>query len=152
MAFRFGFLSGFGAGYYLGARAGRHRYEQINRTLSKARRTPVVETAAEKAAEKARSLVDRDRDGASSSKPAESGDRHPVVAPPVTPDVVVADAAVTDVVATEVVVTDPDGVADVVTVDPGADAVTVDPPADAVTVDPPADAVTVDPGDYSSSR
>ena len=49
MGFRIGFLSGFSAGYYLGARAGRPRYEQINRTLSKARRSPVMETAAEKA-------------------------------------------------------------------------------------------------------
>jgi len=56
MGFRFGFLTGLGAGYYLGARAGRQRYEQINRAVAKARRSPAVETAAEKA----RSVVSRD--------------------------------------------------------------------------------------------
>ena len=137
MGFRFGFVSGFGAGYYLGARAGRHRYEQINRTLSKARRSPVVETAAEKAAGKARSLVDRDRDGAGPA--AEGGDSHPVVAPSVSPDVVVADAAVTDVVVTDAA---------------GPDAVTDAAVTDVVVTDTQgvADVITVDPGDYSSSR
>ncbi len=62
MGFRTGFLSGFGAGYYLGARAGRQRYEQINRALAQARRSPAVETAAEKATEKVRSVMNRDGD------------------------------------------------------------------------------------------
>jgi len=111
MGFRFVFVSGFGAGYYFGARAGRHRYEQINRTLSRARRSPVVETAAEKA----RAIVGRDGDRAGTSPyPAEGTDTHPVVAPSVSPDVVVADVAVTGLV-----VTDADGVADAVTIDPG---------------------------------
>ena len=83
MGFRFGFVSGFSAGYYLGARAGRQRYEQINRSLAKARRSPVVETAAEKA----RSVVDRtaDRDGDSGYPEATPTDL--VVAPTVTPEV-----------------------------------------------------------------
>ena len=33
---RIAFVAGFGAGYYLGARAGRERYEQINRVVGKA--------------------------------------------------------------------------------------------------------------------
>ena len=96
MGFRVGFLSGFGAGYYLGARAGRQRYEQINRTLSKARRSPVVETAAEKAAERARTLVDRGGEGSDGDAVtvAGTGTPLPVVAPPVSPDVVVTDVAV----------------------------------------------------------
>jgi hypothetical protein len=60
-----GFIAGFGAGYYLGAMAGRERYEQINRTIDKIRRSDTFETATEKAkavvdlgAERARDLVD----------------------------------------------------------------------------------------------
>ena len=37
MRFRIGLLVGFGAGYYLGAKAGLERYEQLNRTLRKLR-------------------------------------------------------------------------------------------------------------------
>ncbi|MGI9118799.1 MAG: hypothetical protein ACR2G7_01495 [Acidimicrobiales bacterium] len=46
MRLRIGFVLGFGAGYYLGARAGRSRYEQFNRLLAKARRSDAYETAA----------------------------------------------------------------------------------------------------------
>ncbi|MDP8938427.1 MAG: hypothetical protein M3O23_11985 [Actinomycetota bacterium] len=77
MAFRAGFLSGFGAGYYLGARAGRQRYEQIQRALAQARRSPVVETATEKATEKVRSVLHRDGDGG----PGEPAANLPVPAP-----------------------------------------------------------------------
>jgi hypothetical protein len=37
MKFRIGLLVGFGAGYYLGAKAGRARYEQIRRRLERLR-------------------------------------------------------------------------------------------------------------------
>jgi len=37
MRFRFGLVVGFSLGYYLGARAGRVRYEQIRRALQRAR-------------------------------------------------------------------------------------------------------------------
>ena len=89
MSFRLGFLSGFGAGYYLGARAGRQRYEQINRAVDKARRSPVVETAAEKA----RSVVNRDgtEDAGGMATPL------PVPAPDVSVEVP-AETAVTPVV------------------------------------------------------
>lgn len=36
MRFRFGLVVGFGLGYYLGAKAGRVRYEQIRRALERA--------------------------------------------------------------------------------------------------------------------
>jgi hypothetical protein len=49
MGFRTGLLVGLGAGYYLGARAGRQRYEQIQRLLKKAKRSELVEGATEKA-------------------------------------------------------------------------------------------------------
>ena len=49
MKIRFGFVTGFAAGYYLGTRAGRQRYEQINRALRKMRRSPAFDAVTEKA-------------------------------------------------------------------------------------------------------
>ena len=43
MRFRLGLVIGFGAGYYLGARAGRGRYEQIRATAAKIRDSRVTE-------------------------------------------------------------------------------------------------------------
>jgi membrane protein DedA with SNARE-associated domain len=43
MRFRSGFILGAMIGYVLGARAGRHRYEQIKRWAGKMRRHPAVE-------------------------------------------------------------------------------------------------------------
>jgi hypothetical protein len=64
MRFRLGMVIGFGAGYYLGARAGRERYEQLNRWIDRTRNSEAYETAAEKAravvdlaAERARDLT-----------------------------------------------------------------------------------------------
>lgn len=47
--FRFGVIVGFAVGYYLGARAGRSRYEQMERWLHKARDSELAEVATEKA-------------------------------------------------------------------------------------------------------
>lgn len=59
-------VTGLAAGYYLGARAGRQRYDQINRQLTRLKRSEAFDEAAERAravvtegVEKARSLVDR---------------------------------------------------------------------------------------------
>ena len=40
------FLAGFGAGYVLGTRAGRERYEQIRRSAAKIKENPTVQEAA----------------------------------------------------------------------------------------------------------
>ena len=56
MRFRLGFVSGFAAGYFLGAKAGRQRYEEIQRTLDKVRST--------EAATRVRSVVDEQVDKA----------------------------------------------------------------------------------------
>ena len=40
------FLAGFGAGYVLGTRAGRERYEQIRRAWSKAKDDPRLQSVA----------------------------------------------------------------------------------------------------------
>jgi len=70
MRFRLGCAAGFAGGYYLGAKAGRQRYDQINRSLRKLRRSEAFETVAERArtvidegVEKARGIVDRGHDG-----------------------------------------------------------------------------------------
>jgi hypothetical protein len=65
MGFKLGAVTGFAAGYYLGTRAGRQRYDQINRQLARLRRSEAFEQATERAktvvdegVEKARSLVE----------------------------------------------------------------------------------------------
>jgi hypothetical protein len=74
MGFRTGLLVGLGAGYYLGARAGRQRYEQIQRLLKKAQRSDLVEGATEKAkavvdlgVERAKDLANRKQGNGSAS-------------------------------------------------------------------------------------
>ena len=69
MRFKLGLMIGFGVGYYLGAKAGRARYEQLRVWLEKAKDSELLETAADKAkavvdlgVERARDLVDRGND------------------------------------------------------------------------------------------
>jgi hypothetical protein len=49
MKTRFGLVAGFGLGYYLGAKAGRERYIQINAMIRKARRSDAYHQATDKA-------------------------------------------------------------------------------------------------------
>lgn len=51
MRFKTGLIVGFGAGYVLGARAGRERYEQIQRRWSEVTGSPAVQKAAERTKE-----------------------------------------------------------------------------------------------------
>jgi hypothetical protein len=60
-----GVIVGFGTGYYLGAMAGRERYEQLNRMLRRFKRSEAFDAATDKAKavvdlgmERARDLVD----------------------------------------------------------------------------------------------
>lgn len=84
MRFRLGFCIGFGTGYYLGAMAGRERYEKINKLVSKVKRSEALETAAEKAKAAVDLGVERARDAVGSKV----GDGHgnaadsPYVRPP----------------------------------------------------------------------
>ena len=59
--FRLGALVGLVVGYYLGARAGRERYEQLNRLLGRARSSPAFDHAATVAG-KAKAVVDLTRE------------------------------------------------------------------------------------------
>ena len=68
MRFRVGVLIGFGAGYYLGAKAGRERYEQMNRTIRKVKRSDAYESAVEKAKEAADLATEKAKDAASSAR------------------------------------------------------------------------------------
>jgi hypothetical protein len=45
MRFRLGVVVGFAAGYYLGARAGRERYEQMRQGIAKVRESRPLEKA-----------------------------------------------------------------------------------------------------------
>lgn len=49
MRFRAGLVIGFASGFYVGAMAGRERYEQINRTLRRAKRSDTFDAATDKA-------------------------------------------------------------------------------------------------------
>ena len=71
MRFRLGLVLGLGAGYYLGAKAGRERYDQMNQMIRKVRRTDAYQTATDKAqavvdlgVERAKEFVDEHKPGA----------------------------------------------------------------------------------------
>jgi hypothetical protein len=49
MGFKMGAIVGLGVGYYLGAKAGRERYEQMNQWAEKAKSTDAYNAAAAKA-------------------------------------------------------------------------------------------------------
>ena len=59
MRFRLGLVTGFAAGYYLGSRAGRQRYDQINRSLAKVRRSETFEEVTERAKAVAEEAVEK---------------------------------------------------------------------------------------------
>jgi hypothetical protein len=59
MRFRVGLLVGFGAGYVLGARAGRQRYEQILQTWDRFTGSPTVQKTAERTKEVAEEQAKR---------------------------------------------------------------------------------------------
>ena len=74
MRFRLGFTLGFGAGYYLGAKAGKERYQEMRTWIEQFKRSEAYETAEGKTkavidlgVERARGLVD-DRRSASGSE------------------------------------------------------------------------------------
>ncbi|MEX2659131.1 MAG: YtxH domain-containing protein [Acidimicrobiales bacterium] len=73
MRMRIGLAIGFGAGYYLGAKAGRERYEELNDLLGKVRRSDAYETTAEKAKAAVDLGVERAREAVEELKDSERG-------------------------------------------------------------------------------
>ena len=80
MRFRLGVLTGFAGGYYLGAKAGRERYEQLSKVVDRVRRHETVVAATEKtravvedtvevARDKAQDLVDNRLGNGQSDQP-----------------------------------------------------------------------------------
>lgn len=57
MRFKLGYATGFATGYYLGTKAGRQRYDQLNRTLRKLWRSDAAENVVEKLTGKAKGTV-----------------------------------------------------------------------------------------------
>ena len=62
MRFRTGLVVGLGAGYYFGAKAGRERFEQLDRVLTKVKASEALDTAADKARAVLDLSVERARD------------------------------------------------------------------------------------------
>lgn len=79
MRFRLGLGLGFGLGYYLGARAGRERYEQMNRWFDKVRGTDAYGTATEKAKAVVDLGVERAREFADEHGPGNGNDPADIV-------------------------------------------------------------------------
>jgi hypothetical protein len=85
MRFRLGMVTGFATGYYMGAKAGHQRYDQINRQLARLKRSEAFEQAVDQArnvveegVEKARSLVEaRAGNGHGYADSADSGTTFP---------------------------------------------------------------------------
>ena len=75
MRIKFGIVTGLVVGYYLGARAGRQRYEQINRMLGRARRAGVTQQATHKAVDLTHSGLDHAKE--SVRHRMHHGDRQP---------------------------------------------------------------------------
>ena len=82
MRFRFGLVTGFAAGYYLGAKAGRERYEQINRTVRKIQGSDAYETAMDKVHEATSVASDKVRDAMSHADDGRTPPPPPPPAPP----------------------------------------------------------------------
>ena len=72
MRMKIGFVAGFATGYYLGAMAGRERYEQINRLAGKVRGSEAFGTAQEKA----RAAVDLGVERAREAVESRTGNGH----------------------------------------------------------------------------
>jgi len=69
MRYRFTFAAGFAAGYVLGARAGRERYEQIRKLTQRAAGNPAVQKATGTVSAKATELGRTARDKATQKMP-----------------------------------------------------------------------------------
>jgi hypothetical protein len=77
MRMKFAFGVGFGLGYYLGAMAGRERYQQINRVARKIKNSEAFHAAEEKA----KAAVDLGVERAKDAVESRTGNGHGTVQP-----------------------------------------------------------------------
>ena len=77
MRMKLAFGVGFGLGYYLGAMAGRERYDQINRVARKVKRSEAFQTAEQKA----KAAVDLGVERAKEAVGGRTGNGHGTVQP-----------------------------------------------------------------------
>ena len=80
MKLRIGFVLGFSLGYYLGAKAGRERYQQLNRLIGRVKRSDALDTATDKAkavidlgVERAKDFVESHTGNGSAPSPQDLG-------------------------------------------------------------------------------
>ncbi|MCQ4082025.1 YtxH domain-containing protein [Streptomyces sp. RB6PN25] len=73
MRYRLTFITGFAAGYVLGARAGRERYEQLRKTAQGIAQNPAVRNTVESAGQQSRAFAAK----AAASVTERFGDRLP---------------------------------------------------------------------------
>ncbi len=85
MRFRLGLGIGFGLGYYLGAKAGRERYDQLNDMIRRVKRSDTFETATDKAKDVVDLGVERTKDIVD-SKMGDSDGANGAAAPAPPPD------------------------------------------------------------------
>ena len=78
MRFRFGAVIGFAVGYYFGAKAGRERYVELQRMITKLRTTPAFETATVRAKDAANVAVDKARSYAEEHRPGHGQNGKPI--------------------------------------------------------------------------
>ena len=82
MRFRLGVMVGFGVGYYLGAKAGRERYVQLNAMVRKVKRSDAYEEATDKARAVVDLGVERAKDLIDEHTPLDLNGRDDIVAVP----------------------------------------------------------------------
>ena len=73
MRYRITFLAGFAAGYVVGARAGRERYEQIKRLSQQVAESPAVRQTADTVGSKATEFAKTTKDRATEKMPKFAG-------------------------------------------------------------------------------
>ena len=82
MRFRLGLVAGFASGYYLGARAGNERYEQINDFVRRVKRSDTFEAATDKAKDVVETGVEKTKDAVDSKRGGDSDVPDGAVVPP----------------------------------------------------------------------
>ena len=82
MRFRLGLGVGFGLGYYLGTKAGRERYHQINDMVRRVKRSDTFETATDKARDVVDLGVEKTKEVVDSKIGGSDGEPNGAVVPP----------------------------------------------------------------------